>query len=56
LQQTVAFFRVEGQAAAKPRSKAVVAEKPAIRKPVAPKLGNLAFAPSEPDGGSFAKF
>jgi methyl-accepting chemotaxis protein len=56
LQQTVAFFRVEGQAASKPRAKPVVVEKPAIRKPAASKLGNLAFAPSEPDLGSFAKF
>jgi methyl-accepting chemotaxis protein len=56
LQQTVAFFRVEGAASIKSRAKTVAAVKPAIKKPMHASLGNLALAQNDPDPGSFAKF
>ncbi len=56
LQQTVAFFRVEGTAPVKPRAKTVVAARPAIKKVMPTSIGNLAYAQHDPDPGSFAKF
>lgn len=56
LQQTVAFFRVEGTAPVKPRAKTVVAARPAIKKVMPTSVGNLAYAQHDPDPGSFAKF
>jgi methyl-accepting chemotaxis protein len=59
LQQTVAFFRVQGAAAtaaAKPRTRSAAAEKPAFRRSAPATAGNLALAASDPDLGSFAKF
>ncbi|WP_198683740.1 methyl-accepting chemotaxis protein [Peristeroidobacter agariperforans] len=54
LQHTVAFFKVEGARAVRPRVTKPVAEKPARR--AAATIGNVALAPSDPDLGSFAKF
>jgi hypothetical protein len=55
LQQTVAFFKMEGARTVKSRVTKGMAEKPAVRRSAAT-VGNLALSPSEPDLGSFAKF
>ncbi|HWK48555.1 MAG TPA: methyl-accepting chemotaxis protein, partial [Steroidobacter sp.] len=55
LQQTVAFFKVEGARAARQKVNKAVTEKPSVRRTAAT-IGNLALAPSDPDLGSFAKF
>jgi predicted PurR-regulated permease PerM len=56
LQQTVAFFRVQGAMTTKPRVKTVVADKAPTRRSAPASVGNLALAASDPDLGSFAKF
>jgi methyl-accepting chemotaxis protein len=58
LQQTVAFFKVKGEANSRPApAQKPAAAKPApVRKSAAATVGNLALASSEPDAGHFARF